>query len=65
MTAAQALLNLLAEIDRTCISAPSDTDKVLVALDVSLLDRAYQIAHKERQREREDDTQDHSQSNAP
>jgi len=55
VTAAQALLNLLAEIDRTFISAPSDTDKVLVALDVSLLDRAYQIAHRERQKEREDD----------
>ena len=63
MTSARALLNLLAEIDRTRISAPSDTDKVLVALDVSLLDRAYQIAHRERQRE--DENQDHSQSNTP
>ena len=47
MTAAQALLNLLAEIDRTCISAPSDTDKVLVALDQSLLDRAWSVAHQQ------------------
>lgn len=65
MTAAQALLNLLAEIDRNCIRTGREGDKVLVALDVSLLDRAYQIAHRERQREREDDNQDHSQSNAP
>lgn len=53
MTSARALLNLLSEIDRTCIQAVSDNGKVLVALERDMLDRLWQIAHNERKRERE------------
>ena len=55
MTSARALLNLLSEIDRTCIQAVSDNGKVLVALDRDMLDRLWQIAHNERKMEREDE----------
>lgn len=55
MTSARALLNLLSEIDRTCIQAVSDNGKVLVALERDMLDRLWQIAHNERKREREDE----------
>lgn len=58
MTSARALLNLLSEIDRTCIQAVSDNGKVLVALDRDMLDRLWQIAHNERKREREDEHRD-------
>lgn len=54
MTSARALLNLLSEIDRTCIATPSDNDKILVALDRDMLDRLWQIAHNERKMEREE-----------
>ncbi len=47
MTAAQALLNLLAEIDRNCIRTGKEGDKVLVALDQDLLDRAWSVAHQQ------------------
>ena len=51
MTAAQMLRRLVAEIDRNCIVTPNDNDKILVALDRSILDQAIQIAEKERKDE--------------
>ena len=41
------LRRLVAEIDRNCIVTPNDNDKILVALDRSILDQAIQIAKKE------------------
>ena len=48
MTAAHMLRRLVAEIDRNCIIAPTDDEKILVALDRKILDQALQVANKER-----------------
>lgn len=47
MTAAKMLRKLVTEIDRNCIRTGRDGDKVLVALDQSLLDRAWSVAHQQ------------------
>ena len=49
MTPAQMLRRLVAEIDANCIVTPNDNDKLLVALDRSILDQAIRIAEKERE----------------
>lgn len=47
MTAEQMLRKLVTEIDRNCIRTGKDGDKVLVALDQSLLDKAWSVAHQQ------------------
>ncbi len=46
MTAEQMLRKLVTEIDRNCIRTGKEGDKLLVALDQSLLDKAWSVAHQ-------------------
>ncbi len=47
MTAEQMLRKLVIEIDRSCVRTGRECDKVLVALDQELLDRAWSVAHQQ------------------
>ncbi len=47
VTAEQMLRKLVTEIDRNCIRTGKEGDKVLVALDQDLLDRARSVAHQQ------------------
>ncbi len=46
VTAEQMLRKLVTEIDRNCVRTGREGDKVLVALDQELLDRAWSVAHQ-------------------
>lgn len=47
VTAEQMLRKLVTEIDRNSIRTGKEGDKVLVALDQDLLDRAWSVAHQD------------------
>lgn len=52
MTAQQMLKRLVQAIDANCIVTPNDNDKLLVALDRSLVDQAARVANEEKSDER-------------
>jgi len=48
MTAEQMLKRLIQEIDANSVRNGKDGDKVLAAIDVALLDQAWQVANKDK-----------------